>query len=98
MIFHRLTRVCSGRAPLGVSTDTSHNMDTQELVAALSETRKPRASLYLNEERIGDLFSQQVGAIRDIVRSEKFDAKISAFPYADLRARRGERPDSQRNA
>jgi hypothetical protein len=53
-------------------------MNSREIVAELSSTHQPRATLYLNGERVDALFSQELGAVREIVLSEKLGAKISA--------------------
>jgi hypothetical protein len=60
-------------------------MNSQELVAALSRSRQPRAPLYQNGERIDALFTQQIGAIREITRSETLDAKVSASLFQLLK-------------
>lgn len=53
-------------------------MDAHDIVKALSETRQPRATLYLNERVIDEYFSQRLGAIQNLVAAEKLQPEISA--------------------
>jgi hypothetical protein len=53
-------------------------MDVNAIVASLSGTRLPRATLYLNEETVNSYFAQVVTAVSEIVRSESFQPEVSA--------------------
>ena len=53
-------------------------MNENEIVKSLSETRNPRTTIYLNQERIDDFYSQTVGAITELARKGKIGSKISA--------------------
>ena len=53
-------------------------MDSQDIISALSETRKPRATLYLNADTINAYFSQVVSAVQEVVRDNKLSPEVSA--------------------
>jgi hypothetical protein len=53
-------------------------INAHEIVTALSQTRTPRATLYLNERVIGDYFAQRVSAIQELSTSEKLQPEVSA--------------------
>lgn len=53
-------------------------MNEYDIIKALSETKEPRATLYLNEKRVDELYQLKAGAISEIVRNSNIEAKLSA--------------------
>ena len=53
-------------------------MDVQDIIKALSTTREPRATIYLNEQSIARFFLQGVSVIKEYVNSEELSGKLSA--------------------
>lgn len=53
-------------------------MDDQELVKSLSPTGKPRATLYLAQEKVEQLYVQSVALVTEFVRSAKQGGRLSA--------------------
>jgi hypothetical protein len=53
-------------------------IDADEIVKALSQTREPRATLYLNERVVGEYFTQRVSAIQNLIAGENIQPELSA--------------------
>ena len=53
-------------------------MEELDIIKTLSTTREPRTSLYLNNDSIDYLFSQKLGGLTSLVRSEKLGGEVSA--------------------
>ncbi len=53
-------------------------MNEHEIVKALSQTGKSRAKLYLNVDRIDEIYTQQVSAISELARGSSVDVGASA--------------------
>ncbi|MGA1841616.1 MAG: hypothetical protein ACMUIU_13420 [bacterium] len=53
-------------------------MDETGIVKEISKTKKARAPLYLNNEKIGFFFSQKLGDLSNLVASKKLGSEISA--------------------
>ncbi len=53
-------------------------MEIHEIIKALSETGKLRATIYLNEKHIKAVYHQYIGAIAEVAKSAKLDAEVSA--------------------
>ncbi len=53
-------------------------MNELEIIKTLSNTRKPRIPLYLNSDSIDYLFSQKLGGLTSLVRSERLGGEVSA--------------------
>ena len=59
-------------------------MNENEIVKSLSETRNPRTTIYLNQERIDEFYSQTVGAITELIKKGKIGSKVSASLWGIL--------------
>jgi len=64
-------------------------MDVQEIIKALSKTREPRATIYLNNQSIERFFTQRVSAIREFVKSEQLSGRLSAGVFSFLKSEVG---------
>ena len=53
-------------------------MKELDIIKTLSKTRKPRTPLYLNSKNINYFFSQKLGGLTSLVRSERLGADVSA--------------------
>lgn len=64
-----------------------------EIVQMLSASRRPRATIYLNQKRVDEYYSQRLGPITDLSRSGKLsgDVGMSVFNIlkADISSERG---------
>lgn len=49
-----------------------------DLIKTLSKTNNPRATIYLNEKRVTDLYQQSVGGITEVVKTRSLTGKASA--------------------
>ncbi len=52
-------------------------MDAEEIIKSLSETGKPRATIYLNQKRVHAFYEQYIGAITEIVKVKKLGGEAS---------------------
>ena len=72
-------------------------MDIQEIIKTLSKSREPRATIYLNNNSIRQLFSQRVSAVRELVNSEQLSGRLSAGLFSFLKSEIGTQlADSQK--
>lgn len=64
-------------------------MDVQDIIKALSETREPRATLYLNNRAVEQFFTQRISAIKEFVKSEQISGRISGGVLSFLKSEVG---------